>query len=139
MAGGEDLLERDPGNVATAEGTGSALGAWCYLVWLCIQRQARARQMVWIALALLGFTTTVVALVSATRGWGMHHHRWAFEVYELVPGPTAGSRLEPFPPLAEDFPSAGTLRRGFSEILLLLLLSLRFPQENIIIGTGGYP
>ncbi|MBV9126093.1 MAG: ABC transporter permease [Planctomycetes bacterium] len=104
MAGGEDLLERDPGNVATAEGTGSALGAWCYLVWLCIQRQARARQMVWIALALLGFTTTVVALVSATRGWGMHHHRWAFEVYELVPGPTAGSRLEPFPPLAEDFP-----------------------------------
>src|SRR5438270_866866 len=33
--------------------TPSCFRAWCYLVWLCIQRQARLKQMVGIALALL--------------------------------------------------------------------------------------
>ena len=45
--------------------------AWVYLVWLCFQRQAQARQMVWIALALLGFSATVVVLVTAANGWDM--------------------------------------------------------------------
>jgi ABC-2 type transport system permease protein len=53
----------------------STLRAWCYLVWLSFQRQARARQMVWIALALLIFTVTVVALNTAGGRWSMDHWR----------------------------------------------------------------
>ena len=39
--------------------------AWCYLVLLSWRRQARARQMVWIALGLLAFTTIMTAVASA--------------------------------------------------------------------------
>lgn len=49
--------------------------AWCYLVVLSWQRQARARQMVWIALGLLGFATALVAINTAAGRWGMHHWR----------------------------------------------------------------
>jgi ABC-type transport system involved in multi-copper enzyme maturation permease subunit len=58
------------------------LRAWCYLVWLCIQRQARVRQMVWSALALLGLMATVVGLTTAGVGWGMGswHWRWVESV-----------------------------------------------------------
>lgn len=45
--------------------------AWCYLVWLCIQRQARAQQMLWIALALLGLMLAVVGLNTLGGRWGM--------------------------------------------------------------------
>jgi ABC-2 type transport system permease protein len=48
--------------------------AWLYLLWHCFQRQAKARQMVWIALALLGFAVTVVAIITAAGGWGMGHY-----------------------------------------------------------------
>src|SRR5205807_5381943 len=63
---------------ATVEGQGqrSALRAWLYLVWLSWQRQARARQMVWIALGLLVFSTVVVALNTAGGRWGMS--QWRF-------------------------------------------------------------
>lgn len=53
----------------------SPFRAWCYLVWLSLQRLARAQQMVWIALILLGFTATVVALVNAGDRWSMAHWR----------------------------------------------------------------
>lgn len=59
-----------------APGSPSAVRAWFYLVWFCLQRQARARQMVWIALALFGFTATIVALNTAANRWGMWHWRW---------------------------------------------------------------
>lgn len=49
--------------------------AWFYLVLLSWRRQARARQMVWIALALLGFTATVVGLNTAMGRWSMDHWR----------------------------------------------------------------
>ena len=55
--------------------TASALRAWFYVVWLCIQRQARARQMVGIALALLGLTATMVELNTLGNRWGMSHWR----------------------------------------------------------------
>jgi hypothetical protein len=54
----------------------SAPRAWCYLVWLSLQRQARARQMVWIALALLAVSVGLVSLRSAVGPWGMQ--RWRF-------------------------------------------------------------
>lgn len=54
----------------------SPLRAWCYLVWVSWLRQARARQMVWIALALLALTFVVVALNTAGNRWGMGHWRF---------------------------------------------------------------
>jgi len=53
----------------------SNLRAWFYLIGLSIQRQARARQMVWIALALLGVTVTIVGLNTARGRWSMDHWR----------------------------------------------------------------
>lgn len=50
--------------------------AFLALTLFCLHRQARARQMVWIALALLAFTTVVVAIVSAAGGWGTGHFRY---------------------------------------------------------------
>ena len=50
--------------------------AWLYLVWLSFQRQARARQMVWIALALLVVTINVVAVQTAGNRWNMNHFRF---------------------------------------------------------------
>ena len=51
----------------------SAFRAWAYLVWFCLRRQARARQMVWIALGLLAFTAISVALNTAADRWGFGH------------------------------------------------------------------
>jgi hypothetical protein len=53
----------------------SAVRAWLYLVWLSWLRQARARQMVWIALLLLGFAVAWVAVQSGLGNWGMGHWR----------------------------------------------------------------
>ncbi len=53
----------------------SPIRAWCYLVWLSLQRQARARQMVWIAVGLLVVTVTIVALNTAAGRWSMDHWR----------------------------------------------------------------
>ena len=53
----------------------SPLRAWCYLIWLSLQRQARARQMVWIALGLLVFATALVAINTAGGRWGMDYWR----------------------------------------------------------------
>jgi ABC-2 type transport system permease protein len=47
--------------------------AWCYLVVLSWQRQARARQMVWIAVGLLAFSTALVAINTAAGRWGLHN------------------------------------------------------------------
>lgn len=55
--------------------TPSPLRAWCYLVLLSWQRQARVRQMVWIALALLGFSVVLVGLNTMSGRWGMDHWR----------------------------------------------------------------
>jgi hypothetical protein len=65
------LVALSPGHLVTL----SAWRAWLALVGLCFQRQARARQMVWIALALLGFTVTVIVLNTAAGRWGMSHWR----------------------------------------------------------------
>ena len=51
----------------------SALRAWAYLVVISMQRQARARQMVWIALGLLVIVTFVAGLRTITGRWGMAH------------------------------------------------------------------
>ena len=82
----------------------SAARAWIYLVWLSFQRQARARQMVWIALGLLVVTMTVTALNAAAGRWQMDHWRsprgvgpsfrqwltnWTVATNSALPGPGA--------------------------------------------------
>ena len=65
--------------------------AWCYLVWLSWQRQLRARQMVWIALALLVFASIFVGFNTHLGRWDMHN--WRYSALPGVPnrdGPTYG-------------------------------------------------
>ena len=64
-----------PSAVAVPSPEPSAWRAWRALVFLSLQRQARARQMVWIALALLIFAVTLVAINTAAGRWGMHQWR----------------------------------------------------------------
>ncbi|MCI0461879.1 MAG: ABC transporter permease [Gemmataceae bacterium] len=82
--------------------TGSAWRAWCYLIWLCLQRQARARQMVWIALALLVFSAALVALNTAAGRWGMHQWRWF-----AGNRPVAGEEAAKAAPKASTKPGSG--------------------------------
>ena len=53
----------------------SPLRAWCYLVYLCWQRQLRSQLSVWFALILLLFSTAAVGLQTARGRWGMDHFR----------------------------------------------------------------
>ena len=56
----------------------SAFRAWLSLVWLSWQRQARARQMVWIALGLLVLALVLVGLNTANHRWGMMNWRYPY-------------------------------------------------------------
>jgi ABC-type transport system involved in multi-copper enzyme maturation permease subunit len=71
----------------TAPVAPSAWRAWFYLVWLSWQRQARARQMVWIALGLLGFMAAFVAFNTAAGYWDLRGRR-----FRVDPGPTQPTR-----------------------------------------------
>src|SRR5207253_1663247 len=53
----------------------SAVRAWLYLVRLAVRQQARAGQMVWIALGLLALTTAIVAVNALAGRWGMDQWR----------------------------------------------------------------
>jgi ABC-2 type transport system permease protein len=64
--------------VAAANAAPSLVRAWFFLVWLSILRQARMRQMIWIALGLLAFTCTFVALFTAGNGWDAHKRKYGF-------------------------------------------------------------
>jgi ABC-2 type transport system permease protein len=73
----EALLPNDVGTTLEPEpGPAPRLWrAWCYLVVLSWQRQARARQMVWIALGLMAFSAALVAINTAAGRWGYQHRR----------------------------------------------------------------
>ncbi|HVS36700.1 MAG TPA: ABC transporter permease subunit [Gemmataceae bacterium] len=49
--------------------------AWWYLVLLSFRRQARARQMVWIALGLLAFIAAMTAVATAADQWHRPRYR----------------------------------------------------------------
>ena len=71
MAGADDSVPLSPCPLFPL----SSFRAWWGLVILSFQRQARARQMVWIALALLLIAVMQVALARASDRWGMTHWR----------------------------------------------------------------
>lgn len=53
----------------------SAWRAWCYLVWLSWQRQARAHLLVLIAVGLLAFVCFIVWISTSSGRWTMAHWR----------------------------------------------------------------
>jgi ABC-2 type transport system permease protein len=61
-------VSRPPDPSGTAPSP-SPLRAWLYLVWLSWQRQARARQMVWVALGLMALSVAFVAVNTAVGRW----------------------------------------------------------------------
>ena len=65
-----------PAAMAVVPSDRSAWRAWRALVWMSLQRQARARQMVWIALGLLAFAVAFVAIQTKAGRWGMHQWRY---------------------------------------------------------------
>ncbi len=76
--------------------------SWLYLVWLCLQRQARTHQMLWIAVALLGLTTGIVALNTLGNRWGMDHWRHPRRIgprFDTL-ADVAGNLPRPFPAAA---------------------------------------
>ncbi len=138
----------------------SLLRAWFYLVWLCILRLARVRQMVVIALALLALMTSIVGLTTLAGRGGMEqwHWRWppppsptlmrltfadAVQGMQLLPHTLSG----PAPTLAVQDALAGAAEIGlkgsrfylfstwlvFSVFLgfLLPILSLSFATEAL--------
>src|SRR5687767_13260664 len=80
-----------PSHVTPSSGhvTPSPLRAWCYLVWLSFQRQARAHLMLWIALGLLAFSVFIVVL-------NTHLERWNTSYWRSPPrkGPTYAEYLQ---------------------------------------------
>ena len=53
----------------------ATMRAWCYLVWLSFQRQARARLLVFISLGLLGLVCLLVAINTNAGRWSMTYWR----------------------------------------------------------------
>jgi len=123
-----------------------ALRAWLFLFWFCVRRQARVRQMVWIALGLLVLSATVVGLLTLANRWGMHHWRYPRRL-----GPTYeqwGELLRALPsrPPASDVRNAwvGAARTlvgqsGFlvfsKELVFLVYLSFLMPIWTLSFAT----
>jgi len=73
-ASGQDVGDAAPALLEPCEP--SRFRAWLYLIQLSIQRQARAGQVVWIALGLLLFSTLLVVTFTAGRGWSVKKTPW---------------------------------------------------------------
>ena len=73
----------------------SPLRAWFALLAHCVARQARARQMVFIALALLALTATLIGIFSATSSWSMKGWLYWVRIGEETRGPV---NVAVFPP-----------------------------------------
>jgi ABC-2 type transport system permease protein len=102
--------------------------AWFYLVWLSCQRQARARQMVWISLGLLFFSVVFVAGRTAAGDWTMA--RWRFPYRH---GPTASEWADVFDMLSGViYPSPGA---HAAEALSVAALRAVLQQSGFLIFT----
>jgi ABC-type transport system involved in multi-copper enzyme maturation permease subunit len=93
----------------------SMLTAWLYLVRFSLERQARLRQMVWIALALLILMCTVVGLVTLGNRWTVKHWQWGW-----VRNP----------------PPAGNINRGPIDLKKPELDSLRADEKDALQGAS---
>jgi ABC-2 type transport system permease protein len=83
LSGGRQPPESHSSRGADAPRSGrlgalSRARAWCYLVRLSWQRQARAAQMVWIAVGLLLFVVALEAIFTSMGAWSMRNWRWPY-------------------------------------------------------------
>ncbi len=102
--------------------------AWCYLVWLSTQRQARSRQMVWIALALLAIVLIFTKLWTASRRWGIDYRHAAESgaIYQQWQETLEwGNAVQPWP-------------YGSNAVVLALSESLGEASRNIFRRTDFY-
>src|SRR5476651_987440 len=102
--------------------TPSPWRAWCYLVWLSFQRQARAHLMVWIALGLLGLTLLILIIATQNNRWSM-----AAWTYPRGKGPTYIGQVE-----------NGVKKNGHVEnIRDVGLLPWQPPEASLIVMAHG--
>ncbi|HXG10215.1 MAG TPA: ABC transporter permease [Gemmataceae bacterium] len=129
-----------------------SLRAWCYLVWLSFRRQARVRQMVGIALALLVVAVGWIAVQSTLRGgFGMQHWRTPRRA-PLTYGQWAGE-LELRLSAAPLAPGANAVQQGilgacqaviarsdvlhFSQVIFALFISFLLPIWSLSFATDA--
>ncbi len=137
----------------------SALHAWFYLVWLSLQRQARSRQMLWIALGLMVFAVAFIAINTQAGRWDMHTWRYprrvgpTFEHWrrdlqlERTFGPGLVAPAAPWPLGADAVQDAllvatkAVLERSsfyiFSNVLFSVFLSFLLPLWSLSFATEG--
>jgi ABC-2 type transport system permease protein len=128
----------------------SSTRAWFYLVWLSWQRQARAQQMVWIALGLLAFAVLLVAILTARGSWSMRQWRWPYrrgptilqwadEIQVLMSVPDASAGGQGVQAALAAAVRAGIHQSGFTIfshwIIFLLFLSFLLPLWNLSFAT----
>lgn len=86
----------------------SPLRAWFALIGVSFRRQARMRQMVWVAVGLLAGAVAIVALISNISGWSSAGHRFVLrppgQPRVLVPG-------------APRAPTQGRVRTTYGEVI----------------------
>ncbi|HTU21829.1 MAG TPA: ABC transporter permease subunit [Gemmataceae bacterium] len=128
----------------------SSARAWCYLVWLSWQRQARTQQMVWIALGLLAFSVALVAILTARDSWSMRRWRfpyrrgptfvqWADEIQVLMSVRDASAGGQGVQAALAAAVRGSVEQSGFSIfshwIVFLLFLSFLLPLWNLSFAT----
>ena len=117
----------------------SAPRAWLALVALGLRRQARMRQMVWIALGLLALVVGIVAFSTATNGWSTANRR-AFLHAADRPRLLTPQRPADDHPVRRTFRASGEL--SLSPILtdcwsMTYRCIFRFPRRSRAAGNGG--
>ncbi len=110
----------------------SSLRAWFYLIRLSLRRQARARQMVLIALGLLAFAAVFIRINTVLNFWNMRTWRkriddvrFTFQqLADVVQTPTLG------------FPRPGPM--GSVEYAVMASLQVAFDQTPFVVFSDGF-
>ena len=115
----------------TTTETANSLRAWCYLVWLCIVRLARVRQMIGIAVALLALMATIIGLTTLAGRSGMEKWQWR---WPPPPGPPlmrltfeeTVRGMEVLPHVLPEPPAAAALQQAIASACEISLQRSRF-------------
>lgn len=113
----------------------SAFRAWLALVWLSLRRQARARQMVGLALGLLVLSVAGVAFLTALGRWGVSH--WQVPRRSGVTLPVVVDRLQLTLSATRTDPLAGGLSQALlGPVRTLVRTDVRTADERPFAGAG---
>lgn len=106
----------------------SPVRAWVYLVWLSFHRQARSRQMVWMAVGLLILSVSGVALLTARHEWAPRRLLLGVNVANAFGYAATPSALGPI----------GALPEATSSVLSEWLAFMRFSQSMVFGVLMGF-